>query len=108
MRSALVLKVTVAAALLGLHGCTDLAPIQDKVDDLTYQLGKLQLEMRTTKAASDQAMSSAQASAQATSSTRSTANEALAAAQSAQSAVDATNEKIDRMFKRTPSKIEQN
>ncbi|MGH8258402.1 MAG: alanine-zipper protein, partial [Steroidobacteraceae bacterium] len=34
----------------------------------------------------------------------STANQALAAAQAAQSAVDATNEKLDRMFKRSVSK----
>ena len=104
MRSALVLNATAAAALLSLHGCADLNPIQAKVDDLTYQLGKLQLEMRATKASADQATTSAQVTAQATSGTRSTANEALAAAQSAQSAVDATNEKIDRMFKRSPSK----
>jgi len=104
MRSASVLNVATAAVLLGLHGCADLRPIQAKVEDLTYQLGKLQLEMQATKASADQAKSSAEATAQATSGTRSTANEALAAAQSAQSAVDATNEKIDRMFKRSPSK----
>jgi methyl-accepting chemotaxis protein len=35
---------------------------------------------------------------------QSTANQALQAAQSAQAGVDATNEKIDRMFKKTVSK----
>ncbi|MEY3136937.1 MAG: hypothetical protein RL580_669, partial [Pseudomonadota bacterium] len=35
---------------------------------------------------------------------QSTANQALAAAQASQSCCDATNEKIDRMFKRSISK----
>ena len=74
MKSAMIVKAAVVAAVVALAGCTDLKPLQA------------------------QAANTAAAGAQ------STANQALAAAQAAQAAVDATNEKIDRMFKRSISK----
>jgi hypothetical protein len=41
---------------------------------------------------------------QSASAAQSTANQALKAAQAAQASVDATNEKIDRMFRKSVSK----
>ena len=51
-----------------------------------------------------QANSAAASAGQAASGAQSTANQALAAAHASQSCCDATNEKIDRMFKRSVSK----
>jgi Alanine-zipper, major outer membrane lipoprotein len=87
MKSASIVKAVAAAALLvGMAGCTDLKPIQD------------------TKSAADAANSAASSAGQAASGAQSTANQALAAAHASQSCCDATNEKIDRMFKRSVSK----
>ena len=56
-------------------------------------------ENAAAKASTDASSASSAAAA-----AQSTANQALAAAQAAQSGVDATNEKIDRMFKKSVSK----
>ena len=54
--------------------------------------------------AASAAQSSANQASTAASSAQSTANQALSAAQAAQASCDATNEKIDRMFKKSVSK----
>ncbi|MGH8309420.1 MAG: Lpp/OprI family alanine-zipper lipoprotein [Steroidobacteraceae bacterium] len=104
MKSAIVLKVAAAAAVVVLAGCTDLKPMQAQVDDLKSQVGRLQSELASAKSAADSANSTAQSANQAASGAQSTANQALAAAQASQSCCDATNEKIDRMFRRSISK----
>jgi cell division protein ZapA (FtsZ GTPase activity inhibitor) len=99
--------VTAAAAvavLVGLSACTDLKPMQAEVADLKAQVAKAQGDASAAKSASDQANSAAQSAGQAASGAQSTANQALAAAHASQSCCDATNEKIDRMFKRSVSK----
>jgi hypothetical protein len=103
MKSA-ILKVAAAAAVVTLAGCTDLKPLQAQVDDLKSQVGRLQSELASAKSAADSANSTAQSANQAASGAQSTANQALAAAQASQSCCDATNEKIDRMFRRSISK----
>ena len=50
------------------------------------------------------AAATAQAATQAAGAAQSSANQALAAAQSSQAAIDATHEKIDRVFKHKISK----
>jgi outer membrane murein-binding lipoprotein Lpp len=111
MDKTIVVKLAAAALVFALAGCTDLKPLQADIDSLKTQVGQLKTEVDATKASADaaaRAASAAQASAnQAASSAasaQSTANQALAAAQAAQSSVDATNEKIDRMFKKSVSK----
>jgi outer membrane murein-binding lipoprotein Lpp len=104
MKSTMFVKVAAIAMVVGLAGCTDLKPIQAQIDDLKSSVSKLQSQVQGANAAAAQASSQAQAANSAAAGAQSTANQALAAAQAAQAAVDATNEKIDRMFKRSISK----
>jgi len=111
MNKTIVVKLAAAAAVVALAGCTDLKPIQAQLDSLKQQVGQLQQDVTAAKTSADnaaQAASAAQSAAnqaaQAASAAQSTANQALSAAQAAQSSVDATNEKINRMFRRSVSK----
>jgi hypothetical protein len=105
MKCASIVKAAAAAALVvGLAGCTDLKPIQAQIDDLKAQVAKAQNDVASAKSAADSAGSAASSAGQAASGAQSTANQALAAAHASQSCCDATNEKIDRMFKRSVSK----
>jgi Alanine-zipper, major outer membrane lipoprotein len=99
------LKATVAAAcVLAFAGCTDLKPIQAQIDDLKSLVTKNQSD--TAKAASDAAaaQSAAASASSAASGAQSTANQALSTSQSNSTAIEAINEKIDRMFKKSVSK----
>jgi len=111
MNKSIVVKLAAAAAVVALAGCTDLKPLQADIDSLKQQVSKLQTEVEAAKASADSAsraasaaQSSANQAAQSAQAAQSTANQALSAAQAAQSSVDATNEKIDRMFKKSVSK----
>src|ERR1017187_6510524 len=106
MNKSIVVKLAAAFAVVALAGCTDLKPMQADIDGLKQQVSKLQTEVDASKASADSAARAATANqaAQAASGAQSTANQALSAAQAAQSSVDATNEKIDRMFKKSVSK----
>ena len=104
MKCAIVVKVAAAAVVAGLAGCTDLKPLQAEVADLKSQVSKLQSDLQAARSASDSANSAAQSASQAASGAQSTANQALAAAQASQSCCDSTNEKIDRMFRRSSPK----
>jgi len=104
MKSATVMKVAAVAVVIGLAGCTDLKPLQADIADLKSQVSKLQADQQATKASADQAASAAQSASQAASGAQSTANQALAAAQAFLFKEAATNEKLDRMFKRSVSK----
>ena len=105
MKCASIVKAAAAAALLvGMAGCTDLKPIQAQIDDLKAQVAKNASDAAAAKSAADAAGSAASSAGQAASGAQSTANQALAAAHASQSCCDATNEKIDRMFKRSVSK----
>jgi outer membrane murein-binding lipoprotein Lpp len=92
------------AVVIGMAGCQDLKPLESDVSNLKGQVANLQSEVQSAKSSADQAASTAQSASQAATAAQGTANQALAAAQAAQSGVDATNEKIDRMFKRSISK----
>ncbi len=104
MKSAMIVKAAAVAVVVALAGCTDLKPIQAQIDDLKGQVAKLPPEIQGANSAAAQASAKADAASTAAAGAQSTANQALAAAQAAQAAVDATNEKIDRMFKRSISK----
>ena len=111
MNKAIFVKLAAAAAVVALAGCVDLKPPQAQVDTLKSQTAALQTDLAANKANDDhtaamasKAESDAAAASSAAAAAQSTANQALAAAQAAQSGVDATNEKIDRMFKKSVSK----
>jgi outer membrane murein-binding lipoprotein Lpp len=111
MDKTIVVKLAAAAAVFALAGCQDLKPLQADIDGLKQQVTKLQSDVAAAKTSADNAAQSAQAAqtaanqaSQAASGAQSTANQALSAAQAAQSSIDATNEKINRMFKKSVSK----
>jgi hypothetical protein len=103
MKSA-VLKVAAVAAFTMLAGCQDLKPMQAEVDNLKQQVSRLQADLSAAKSSADAANAAAQSASSTASGAQSAANQALAAAQASQSCCDATNEKIDRMFRRSISK----
>ena len=96
--------VVLALSCAGLQACTDLKPLQADIDGLKGQVTRLQTEIGAAKQSADSAGSAAQSASQAANAAQSSANQALAAAQSSQSCCDATNEKLDRMFKRSVAK----
>jgi hypothetical protein len=105
MKSSLIVKASTAVLCLGLmSACTDLKPLQAQVDDLKSQVAKLQGDASAARDASSSASSAASAAQAAANGAQSTANQALSAAQASQSCCDATNEKIDRVFKKSVSK----
>src|SRR5262249_12863620 len=95
------LKAGVAAlALVAASGCVS----QKTVDEIKATAAKAVQDAAAAKAAADSAASAAQAARSAADSAQSAANQALQAAQASQACCDATNEKIDRMFKKSVSK----
>jgi outer membrane murein-binding lipoprotein Lpp len=105
MKFASTLKVTAAVAcLLAFAGCTDLKPIQAQIDDLKSQVSKLQSDTAKASSAAAAAQSAASSAQSTASGAQSTANQALSLAQSNQTAIEAINEKLDRMFKKSVSK----
>ncbi|MFT3905703.1 MAG: alanine-zipper protein [Steroidobacteraceae bacterium] len=108
MNKSMIVKLSAAAAVVALAGCTDLKPLQAEVDTLKSQVSKLQSDLASHEASNNAAIGKAQsdaaAASQAAAGAQSTANQALSAAQAAQAGVDAVNEKIDRMFKKSVSK----
>ncbi len=98
-------KVSLAAVcVLAFAGCTDLKPIQSQIDDLKAQVAKLQSDTAKASSEAAAALSAAQSAGSAAAGAQSTANQALAAAQKNSTDIDAVNEKIDRMFKKSLSK----
>jgi outer membrane murein-binding lipoprotein Lpp len=108
MNKAIIVKFAAAAAVLALAGCQDLKPLQADVDTLKSQVAKLQTDTAAHASSDAQQFSKLSsdvaAANQTASSAQSAANQALSAAQAAQAGVDATNEKLDRMFKKSVSK----
>ena len=90
--------------LLAMAGCTDLKPLEADISNLKAQVTRLQSDLQGSKQATDQASRSAESAAQAAAGAQSTANQAIAAVQASQACCDSTNEKIDRMFKRSLQK----
>lgn len=95
------LKAGVAAVVLvAASGCVS----QTTIDEIRATADKAVQDAAAAKAAADSAASSAQSARSAADSAQSAANQALSAAQASQACCDATNEKIDRMFKKSVSK----
>ena len=106
MKNAIAKTLTIGAAALIVAtatGCTnkDTLARLDAVEAATKAAAQ---DAAAAKAAAQSAASSASSAASAASSAQSTANQALQAAQGAQACCDATNEKIDRAFKKSMGK----
>ncbi|HKQ81510.1 MAG TPA: Lpp/OprI family alanine-zipper lipoprotein [Steroidobacteraceae bacterium] len=97
----MTLKAGVAAlALVAASGCVS----QKSVDEIKATADKAVQDAAAAKQAADAAASAAASAKSSADSAQSAANQALQAAQASQSCCDATNEKIDRMFKKSVSK----
>jgi outer membrane murein-binding lipoprotein Lpp len=99
-----VVLAGVAMTVVCLPGCADLTPIQNQIKDLSNQVSHLsseQASMRSTLDSTNRAVQGAEAAANRASSK---ADQALELAQANKASIDATNEKIDRMFRRHLSK----
>lgn len=85
-------------------GCTDLKPVQAQLDDLKAQLNQISSKIASADSQSMAGASSARSAASTAQQAQSTADKANAMAKSNQQAIEAINEKIDRMFKKSVSK----
>src|ERR1700690_759756 len=105
MKFSTTLKASLAAAcVIAFAGCTDLKPIQSQIDDLKSQVNKLQGDVAKNASAAGAAMSPAQSAQPRASGTKSTPKPALSQSQQNSTAIEAINEKIDRIFKKSVSK----
>jgi len=90
----------VALAMAIASGCASTTAL----NDLSARLDRVAADASAAKSAADAASAAASEAKQTASGAQSTANQALNAANQSQSCCDATNEKIDRMFKRSQAK----
>jgi hypothetical protein len=97
-------KTLFVVLLAALAGCTDLKPTQAALDDLKSQVDHLKSTVSSAHAAAQGASSAAHNAQQAAGSAQSTANQALSLDKTNQSRIDAINEKIDRMFRKSARK----
>jgi hypothetical protein len=95
-----------ALVLVAASGCQT-----KQIDEAKAAAAKAQQDAAAAQSTANQALSTANSAASsaaaaksAADNAQSTANQALQAAQTAQSGVDATNQKLDRMFKQSVSK----
>lgn len=93
MKTAFASKVLTLVAVMTLAGCSDMKALQQEVADLKSQVGKVQADAQSARAA-----------AGAASGAQSSANQALATAQSNQACCDAVDQKIERAFRQAISK----
>jgi murein lipoprotein len=101
MKIATTVKAGIAAVvLMSAVGCVS----QKSVDEARAVADRAAQDAAAAKSAADAAATSANAAKSAAAAAQSTANQALQAAQAGQACCDATNEKIDRMFKKSVSK----
>jgi hypothetical protein len=106
MKNAIIKTLAVTAAALLATGCVSQSAfnaLRRQATDATIKAAA-QVAAAAEVGSADAASASASSAANAASSAQSTANQALQAAQGAQACCDATNEKIDRAFKRSMGK----
>jgi len=106
MKTAIVKTLTVATAAIMLAaatGCTDKDTLA-RIDAASASAKAASADAAAAKSAADAAAASAASAGNAASAAQSTANQALQAAQASQACCDATNEKIDRAFKKSMGK----
>jgi len=81
-------------------GCTDLKPLEARVEDLQQQVNKLQADL--AKSASN-AAAAGKANAASAAAASGDAKQALSIAESNTAAIDKLNAKIDQMFRKRPA-----
>jgi hypothetical protein len=94
---------TLAVMLIGASACTDKATLA-RIDANAAAAKAAAQDAAAAKSAADAAAAAASSASNAASAAQSTANQALQAAQASQACCDATNEKIDRAFKKSMGK----
>ena len=104
MKNAIIKTLAVSAAALLATGCVSTSTFNEHVASADAAIKAAAQDAAAAKSAADAASASASSAANAASSAQSTANQALQAAQGAQACCDATNETIDRAFKRSMGK----
>jgi hypothetical protein len=104
MKTAIIKTLAVSAAALLATGCVSTSDFNQHVASADAAIKAAQQDAAAAKAAADSAAASASSAANSASAAQSTANQALQAAQGAQACCDATNEKIDRAFKKSMGK----
>jgi cob(I)alamin adenosyltransferase len=103
-RSPISMMSAAALFVVFASGCTDLKPVQAQLDDLKSQLSKLSPQIASADSQAIAAAGSARSVAASAQRAQSTADTASTTAKNNQQAIEAINEKIDRMFKRKGSK----
>ena len=93
-----------AVALATSMGCVSKSMFDEHVAANDASIKAAAQDAAAAKAAADAAAASASSAANAANAAQSTSNQALQAAQGAQACCDATNEKIDRAFKKSMGK----
>ena len=101
-KNAIKAGVAAVAVMLLATGCTE--NLQKEQEALSAKVDQLARDVASAKSAADAASATASEAGTKASSAQSTANQALNAANQGQACCDATNEKIDRMFKRSQAK----
>jgi hypothetical protein len=104
MKNAIAKLLAVSAAAVLATGCASTKDFNEHVTSADAAIKAAQQEAAAARSAADAAAASASNAANAASAAQSSANQALQAAQGAQACCDATNEKIDRAFKRSMGK----
>ena len=101
MNAKLAIQAGVAAlAIMMATGCSN----RKEEEAMAAKVDQLSRDVASAKSAADAASAASSEASQKASSAQSTANQALNAANQSQACCDATNEKIDRMFKRSQAK----
>lgn len=100
LQSAMKVGVLAASMVLAV-GC---AGMQEQIDANKAAAATASQDASSAKAAAEAAQRAAEEAKRAVSGAQSTASQALSAANEAQRCCDATNEKLDRMFKKSQQK----
>lgn len=96
----MLLKGLLFAFLVMAAGCTDLKPLEARVDDLQSQVNKLQADIAKS---SSNALAANKATAATSAATSRDAKQALSIGEANTAAIDKLNAKIDQMFKKRPT-----